>query len=255
MRYVICDPTGNVTALVTDAVPVGDQPDVAQRIMAAHPEVEQVGFVDFDGAPALRMAGGEFCGNASLCAAALYANMRDAGAEVVRLGVSGATDPVEVRLGQMRGTRREAAVRMPPALGVKNHVLSFAGLSDSVPVVHMEGISHVVIDCASELHALAGRRGDAERAVRAWCEELAVAGLGVMFLEGEGQRLRCTPLVYVPASNTVYWEHSCASGTAAVGVCLGQSLTLSEPGGTLRVEQASDGTWLHGSVRILQWCA
>ena len=66
MRYRIFDPTGNVTALVEDAVEPALQPEAAAEIMRVHPEVEQVGFVSLNGAlPSLRMAGGEFCGNAS----------------------------------------------------------------------------------------------------------------------------------------------------------------------------------------------
>ena len=73
MRYRIFDPTGNITALVEEAVDVSRQPSVAADIMQKHSNVEQVGFVSLDGdLPALRMAGGEFCGNASMSAAALY---------------------------------------------------------------------------------------------------------------------------------------------------------------------------------------
>ena len=41
LRYSIIDPTGNITALVEDEVAVADQPRVASRIMALHPQVEQ----------------------------------------------------------------------------------------------------------------------------------------------------------------------------------------------------------------------
>ena len=91
----------------------------------------------------------------------------------------------------------------------------------------------------------------AELAVRSWCASLAVDGLGLMFLEGEGDQRILTPLVYVPASGTVYWENSCASGSAAAGMYLGvRKLELTEPGGTLCVEMDTTGnTWLHGRVR------
>ena len=76
IKYSILDPTGNITALVESEVAVERQPAAAEAIMKRHTEVEQVGFVRFDpeeGIDAqLRMAGGEFCGNASLCTAALY---------------------------------------------------------------------------------------------------------------------------------------------------------------------------------------
>ena len=54
MKYSIFDPTGNITALVEDAVEDSLQPSAAAEIMKKHPEVEQVGFVSLDGdVPAL----------------------------------------------------------------------------------------------------------------------------------------------------------------------------------------------------------
>ncbi|MBO5556880.1 MAG: hypothetical protein J5927_06815, partial [Oscillospiraceae bacterium] len=75
LQYTILDPTGNITALVESPVAVARQSAVAADLMARHPTVEQVGFVRFAPAAgekdavqaALRMAGGEFCGNASMC--------------------------------------------------------------------------------------------------------------------------------------------------------------------------------------------
>ena len=76
LKYSIFDPSGNITALVETHINNDSQPEVADEIMKAHPEVEQVGFVYFDAirpVPTyLRMAGGEFCGNATMSAAALY---------------------------------------------------------------------------------------------------------------------------------------------------------------------------------------
>ena len=74
IKYSIFDPTGNITALVESQIPAAEQPTVAAAVMERHPSVEQVGFVRFDPASdppvSLRMAGGEFCGNATMCAAA-----------------------------------------------------------------------------------------------------------------------------------------------------------------------------------------
>ena len=72
IRYSILDPTGNITALVEGPVEPERYAPVASAVMRRHPAVEQVGFFSVkDGRPALAMAGGEFCVNASLCAAAL----------------------------------------------------------------------------------------------------------------------------------------------------------------------------------------
>ena len=83
-----------------------------------------------------------------------------------------------------------------------------------------------------------------------------------MFLEqAEGAHLRkMTPLVYVPGSGTVFWENSCASGSAAVGMYFSAKsgeradLTLQEPAGDLQVlsDPAAGETWLSGTVRLIE---
>ena len=268
LRYSILDPTGNVTALVESPVPPARQPELAAALMARHPAVEQVGFVRFfDEGPlcaALRMAGGEFCGNASMSAAALCLLRRqpDAGSMPVtlRLQVSGAQAPVAVRLWRETGTAFRAGVRMPPTLGLEERSFSSGALAAPLPLVRLEGISHAVIGQDPPFFALLQDRPAAERAVRSWCEALGAEGLGLMFLEGEAPTLGLTPLVYVPGSGTVFWENSCASGSAALGWYLAEragravSLALTEPGGVLRVESdpAAEETWLYGRVALTE---
>ena len=79
MRYCILNPTGNITAIVTDPVPAEDYPSIAAKVMEIEPTAEQVGFLlpgDEEYDAKLSMAGGEFCGNASMSAAALTAMQR-----------------------------------------------------------------------------------------------------------------------------------------------------------------------------------
>ena len=89
--------------------------------------------------------------------------------------------------------------------------------------------------------------------MRSFCETLGADGLGLMFLDGNGTQYRMTPLVYVPGSGTCFWENSCASGSAAVGMYLAAKtgsaaeLSLSEPGGTLRRSEKRR-TRLYGHV-------
>ena len=258
MRYRIFDPTGNLTALVEDAVEPALQPEAAAGIMREHPEVEQVGFVSFEGAlPALRMAGGEFCGNASMSAAALLAVEKDLPIPAaIALSVSGAPETVTVRLEQREGKTFRAAVRMPAAKSVETRSFSYETLRDNLTIVQMEGISHILIEPATPFFSLLTNQTDAESAVRLWCVELNADGLGLMFVSGEV----LTPLVCVPGCNTVFWETSCASGTAAAGMALaleqGKRIdrTFTEPGGSLRVvsDPGSGETWLHGSTKIIQ---
>ena len=290
----ILDPTGNITALVEGDVPVSRQPETAARIMRLRPETEQVGFVRMRGADhaeesaqdtegqnetlnsgiqvRLRMAGGEFCGNASMSAAALYlyrmgadhsakstATEEPSAADAwtnVFLEVSGAEEPVEVRLREIpaAGPAWSARVKMPKASGIEPF--------EDMTLVRMQGISHMIIEEGSRFFHLKNDKSAAEAAVREWCGRLSADGLGLMFLEREeaAQRWKMTPLVFVPGSGTVFWENSCASGTAATGMCFSarsgkrEELALQEPGGELQVfsDPATGETWLSGTVRLTE---
>ena len=274
LKHSIFDPTGNITALVEDSVDIPMQPAAASELMRLHPEVEQVGFVSSSpaGSPLigeLRMAGGEFCGNASMSAAALLQmkQMRECGSDpskeetvTVFLKASGAGKPVKITLKRETEDSFRASIRMPEAKGIENIPLSFGAMSGRIPLVRMEGISHLIIEPSSAFFPLLSDREAAGKAVRKWCGEIGADGLGLMFLNGSGSGLQMTPLVYVPGSGTVFWEHSCASGSSAAGMFLAdktgrkQTVTLHEPGGSLAVtsDPGSKITVLRGNVRLMQ---
>lgn len=248
LRYTLLDPTGNITLLVESAVPEALQPEAALRLMELEPSTEQVGFVSFsDHGVRLRMAGGEFCGNASLCAAALSLDRMGHTEGTVPVSVSGTEEPVTAFLtrhpdGSWRGT-----VTMPRPLSVKRERLPDG---QSRPVVRFPGIAHVILEETPD-------RTSAEALAPLWCEHMGTEALGMMFLDRARQTL--TPLVYVPAAGTLFWESSCASGTTAVGAYLSQetggpvSLPLSQPGGILEITAGTDGSLLlGGSVRLLR---
>lgn len=273
LEYRVFDPTGNITALVETQVDPADQPAAASWIMAQNPEVEQVGFVTFAaagaGAPvadvpvSLRMAGGEFCGNATMCSAALYMIVNDMPGEAnVKVRVSGTKDPLDVRLVRRDAVSFDAAVTMPPAVGIDELKLSDGMLPGNdvlrLPVVRMEGIAHVIIEPDSGFFGLKDDSALAETLLRGWCGVLGAECLGMMFLdEGKGVRA-LTPLVYVPGADTMFWENSCASGSAAAGMYLAAKegepvdVTFSEPAGSLRVTSDPDSgrTVLYGSVTL-----
>ena len=267
LKVSIFDPTGNITALVESPVEPEAQSAAAAEIMRRRPEVEQVGFVRLSGDDAepvsLRMAGGEFCGNASMSAAALFLLRRGNAAsdeeKTVRLRVSGVSRAVEVKLKKTAGEAFLASVRMPPALSVSEQVFPFGALRDPITVVRMEGIAHAIVTPASGFFSLRSDKAAAEEAARRLCAALGAEALGLMFLEGEAPRMRLTPLVYVPGSGTMIWENSCASGSAAVGTALGKRndgrvrLELEEPGGVLRIESGGPRgeTVLTGQTRLV----
>ena len=245
INYVLMDPTGNMTVLVETPIPAASQPFCASRLMECEPTAEQVGFVlpaaDGDCDTTLRMAGGEFCGNAAMSAAALFCLRRGRTAGgTVRVRVSGADEPVTVTLSPDGVGGFACEVQMPRPV----RITAFAGR----PLVELPGISHMIVTEPMTREA-------AEREVKCRCAELGADALGLMLLDEAAQRL--TPLVYVPGADTLYWENSCASGTAAVGAYLAVregravSRTLAEPAGTLGVTAAPEGApLLRGRVLL-----
>lgn len=241
-KYCICDPTGNITALVQGDGDVA----VADKIMAANPAVEQVGFLT-DGGRTLTMAGGEFCGNASMSAGAVYCT--ENGEASVYLRVSGADGPVLVTVDKIDGEGVGCTVKMPGKASVCEEKLTLLnGDMIEVPAVRLPGICHVILEDKMP-------KEEAEKTAEKWCGDLGECALGIMFFNEE--KMTLAPLVYVPAAQTLFWESSCASGTAALGVYLAKKngtaveKEVSEPGGTLRVKAFPNGeVYLSGRVTV-----
>lgn len=247
IRYVLANPTENRTVLVTCAVADVQKQEVAARLMRLEPTAEQLGFVDLD-APALQMAGGEFCGNASMSAAALYAREKrrlvSGQTEKVVLSASGAPHPISATVAR-EGEAYICSVEMPRPLSISAVTLPLEGGGVRLPAVRFAGITHLI--CENEID-----RETAEAQIRLWCRELGADALGIMFLSEEMRRL--TPLVYVPGAGTLFWESSCAGGTTAYGAWqyarTGKpfSGTLTEPGGSLSVFADKERLTLSGKV-------
>ena len=249
VRYSLFDPTGNITLLAETPVPAADQPRAARQLMALEPAAEQVGFVapGSGGEIRLRMAGGEFCGNASLCAAALALLRAGRREGSVTVRVDGTGEPVAVSMTALAEDAWRGAVDMPRPLSVGAEELPGGRV---LPVVRFPGIAHVLLEEAMS-------RETAEALAPDWCRSLGADALGMMFLRRERTALR--PLVCVPAAGTLCWETSCASGTTAVGAWLAAeagssvSLSLAQPGGTLEIAAEPNGALrLTGTTRLLR---
>ena len=254
-EYWLFDPSGNVTALIPARSETDCDPALAETVMRAEPTCEQAGFVLPETAlwdARLRMAGGEFCGNASLCTAALTAiggNVPVGETVRLRISVSGADGPVAVTLQRREENLFAGSVAMPRVTEIREVRLPGTG-ADPVPVVVMPGITHAVVPESFGVEK-------AEAVVRDWCAALEAPAMGVMLVDPSFTRL--TPLVYVPAARTLFRENSCASGTAAAGAYLAfrgkvpLSLSLTEPGGTLTVSADPDGSViLRNTVRLVR---
>ena len=250
MDYTLLDPTGNRTLLVTTPVAEPRQPALAAALMAAEPGTEQVGFFALtEEGFSLRMAGGEFCGNASLCAAVMTARARGKTRLAVAGRVLGAASPVYAEVEALPADTWRGTVDMPRPLRIEEEALP----GGRFPVVRFPGISHVILRETLP-------REKAEALAPVWCAALKAEALGLLFFDEDAQRL--TPLVYVPGAGTLCWESSCASGSTAVGAYLAaltgekQRLTLCNPGGSLTVEAAPAGrVRLTGRVRLVKEAA
>ena len=249
-RCYYANPTGNITLLIPSSGQDNSFPD-AGRLTALEPTVQQAGFLSAGGADydiALQMAGGEFCGNATLSAAAIFCmqTVRQAesrGPEIVRVKASGAAAPVSVLITEEGQNRFRGTVSMPAPL----EIISIPYENHTFPAVLFEGITHVIAPFPLP-------KATAEKAVRQICTAAGADALGIMQLELEKRTL--IPLVYVPKSGTLCWEGSCASGTTAVGAYLRNKYgpgkwSFLEPEGTLTIEAPADGRLLlTGTVSI-----
>lgn len=236
IKYSLFDPNGNITALVETAVDPSQYPFVAKELMKREPSCEQVGFVkDHD----LCMAGGEFCGNASLCAAArlALADCKIGETNDYALTVSGADQTVFVHTRKETEDFVKATVTMPLAISVQNII------HENVPMtlVGFRGITHAVTEQSLS-------PSFAEILVKKLCADQKADAFGLILFNADDMTIQ--PLVYVPTSDTLFWESSCASGTAAVGVLLAQkcgylvNTLIRQPKGILGIQVGNDGRLL-----------
>ncbi len=259
IRYNKINPTNNITLLVETAVEREKQAQCAAKLMALDTDVEQVGFLEKaeEGSGCLfhlQMAGGEFCGNASLSAAAIYANGFEElipGHEInARFSVSGSDKPVEVKIKKLKKNSFSGRLAMSLPTAIDKLSFTSGGVDYELPVAYFPGIVHVVM----EDKITESRAEEIIKDIRAATGAQAV---GLMLLDKESKQLR--PLVYVPAVDSLIWEQSCASGTAAVVACMAVkadhslSMTLMQPGGVLSVDAHIDREKLiklvlHGSA-------
>ena len=246
VSYSLLDPTGNVTILVESPIAESEQARLAQQLMLLEPDAEQVGFVtQADDGVFLRMAGGEFCGNATMSAALLYLLRNGRPEEMVTVHVCGTPEPIAVNVDAIAEGIWRGTVKMPSPLAIDYEC--FPG-GERLPVVRFPGISHVILENNLETDK-------AEQLASEWCRYLEADALGLMFLNQSQGRLK--PLVYVPAADTLFWESSCASGTTAVGAYLAAkenravSISLEQPGGRLEIQAQPEGAlYLSGTLQI-----
>ena len=245
IEYYIFDPAGNITALVTSNLAKEKYKTVAAAIMKKHPSVEQVGFVNFDGGIVkLNMSGGEFCGNATLSAAALYAEINGKSKNVIPVAAYPTYKPINVSvLKNYGGFACECIFAKPDA--VKKCSFYANGREYTFPLVCFDGIMHIVAD--NTLGEIAARS-----IIKPLAEKLGAAALGIMLYNSDKKSLE--PLVFVSAIDSLFRENSCASGSCALAAVLpefGDETVIKEPGGDITVRLEKEGIYLKSNINFI----
>ena len=257
IQFVKASPTQNVTILVESEVPREEQPRVASELLE-YDSVggEQVGFLEKSQTARIRlqMMGGEFCGNASMATGAYLAwkdGLQDGQSAKYPLEVSGAKGIVNVGIVRT-GKNYLGRVEIPGAEHIDTVALETDRGVISVKMVMLPGITHLVLP--SDLGVTPE---EIERRIRTWNESINADALGALIYDSKDSVI--TPIVYVPASNTVVRERGCGSGTAAIGCLNAENASeftgdIRQPGGLIRVTAKHQGNrftvQIEGTVKI-----
>ena len=247
IKWLKYSPTENMTALVLTQVPVYRRAEIGIAIMNSDPEVEQVCFVVPRKWPEtsvrVETAGGEFSGSGAMCAAAYFVRNRLSPGSALMLPIeSVCVGNFITCVVSMESDHCRVSLDLPLPLRVDTTVLSYGGKSYQLPIIRFPGIAHAVLPTGSMDHL------KAEEAIREWTRVENAEAMGLIFYNSATSYIE--PLVYVPAANTLCWERSCASGSAALGAFLctmarsDLETEVRQPGGTIRVR----GDWRGGKL-------
>jgi diaminopimelate epimerase len=254
-RYVILDPTGNLTALVLDW-DGADEAEITTRLMTKSEQVAYLEAPTLDGAiGTIRLMGGEFCGNAAMAAAGWLSRdrMEPEKEMTVPIQVSGAGGLVFCRVKGNADGSFTGTAEMPRVLEIREEFRD----GEQYTAVRMEGILHLIREGGAFLE-----RAEAERRLReAAAERPEEEAIGLMDRNPETGETR--PLVYVRGSGTTVWETACGSGSAAIGAAEARKqgkdgifrTEIRQPGGVIRAEaEAENGritaVRIAGTVRM-----
>lgn len=245
--YYFINPTENITLLVETPVPRELQPFVACELLRKEKRGEQVGFIEKNDEYdiSVRMAGGEFCGNAALSAAAVYLKNNSYKSDI-SVCLSGISLFVTAAYGN-DFDKFQFSAKIKNNAQISETSFEYNGKKYKLPIISLGGISHIVAE-ASCIDF------EPENVIKKICADINASALGIMMFDRAGQAL--TPLVFVPEGDTLYWEKSCASGTIALGAYLfyksGKrvSLIVNEPGGKLGITADKDSLVLSGNAVV-----
>ena len=248
IQYIKADPSGNTTIFVLNPVDPALRSSLANVLL--QPDcvgAEQVAYLSHRPGEVVRvdMMGGEFCGNASRSAAAymLMSEGKEKGEYAV--SCSGCAEILQANAAKRADGTYDAYIEMPRPSAVEAVIVDVGGMPGRFFRVELPGIVHFV-------HFMPA--GSMDHKERLWqAVQDYVTGGEAHMPEAYGlvlfdpASLRMVPAVYVAATDTLYWEQSCGSGSAAVAAalaCVGKkdvSCTIRQPGGVISIAAAVGG--------------
>ena len=144
IKYRIADPNHNITLLVETDIEVSRQKDIAISLMEKEKDVEQVGYIyrDGQGDIALRMAGGEFCGNATMSVAAYHLEKKKETTGIVKVHVMDDDSIIDVKANLDDKGIWETEETLYSSKIERKSFDTYNGL----PIVFFDSIAHIIIE-------------------------------------------------------------------------------------------------------------
>lgn len=213
VEYKIYIPAGNDTALVRDNSFTNNEKILINNlIINKHPNVEQVGFIYNNKDYYLKMAGGEFCGNAIRCAAFEFLSGKSG---VINIETNSNT---KVLAGVDSNKNSWCEINLSKK--------SLLKLDNDIYTVEFDGIKFIVIlDVDYE-----GNNG-----LKDYCKNIiskydnkVFPAIGVILLNKKNSNYYIKPVVLVRNINTFFFESACGSGSIAAAMVLKQILEVDE---------------------------
>lgn len=251
--FVKTSPSQNTTVLVTSFCPPKRYVEVAKKVMEhEYLYAEQVGFIippkNADSVVGLEMAGGEFCGNASLSAAA-YAKYKGYCDNVeFNIDVSGAEHPLKCCVTLKTSFVYRAKCEMPQPISIREFTAKIRGRDLTGTIIELEGISHFVFEQWPELTLF-------DDVLELLKDKIMAKAIGIIPYRKLGElEYEIKPYVYVRDTNTRVFEKGCGSGSLALGLHLKNEITeeikVRQPGGIIYVE-TGDTNYISTDVRFI----
>ncbi|NLC04284.1 MAG: diaminopimelate epimerase [Tissierellia bacterium] len=267
LHFVKVNPVENMTIFVLDQIPRENQIDISNKLMDySSLHAEQVGFIEAskndNSLIRLQMMGGEFCGNATRSLAAFmvhsqYPQVSKVGDKyMVALEVSGIDEIINCEVENLeKDNLYLSKIKMPLPISVKEMDIHFENTPIHIIRVDLPGITHFIVDKDK-----VSDKNEFYRIIKKKLSNEKYDAFGIMYYDFNKNFME--PLVYVKATDSLFWERSCASGTCALGCALSYTGKRSidkdvfQPGGHLKVSVAYENEkitslYLNGEVEIV----